>query len=47
MKNSRESEKISQFICLVRIFAFRYPAGKCSTGGIKNRTREKKLLGVS
>ena len=47
MKNSRESERISQFICLVRIFAFRYPAGKFSTGGIKNRTREKKLLGVS
>ena len=26
MKNSREIERISQFICLVRIFAFRYPA---------------------
>ena len=46
MKSSRERERISQFICLVRIFAFRYPA-EIFCGRYKNRTREKKLVGVS
>ena len=45
VKNSRESERISQFVILEYL-----PSAilqKFSTGGIKNRTREKKLLGVS
>lgn len=44
MKNSREIERISQFICLVRIFAFRYPA-EIFYGRYKKPY--EKLLGVS